>query len=194
VPAMPLADLDGLATSGGRLRVADRKRGRFPEEEDAVLCLDNRRVAHVKHFRGRASARVNPWIEASLVGADEALAAELVRALAELLPPGGYVMVGYGDDETERALKRRFPPVATPLGKALYDAGATWFKDWYYPEGWLEGGMKLQANKPLSAAARQAHVEELRAELEEWLARVERSDDELVVRARRRAEAVLAGG
>jgi hypothetical protein len=191
---MPLADLDGLETSRGRLRVADLKRGRFPEEEDAVIHLDNKTVARLKHFRGRASARVNPWIEAMLVRTDEALAAELVRALADLLPPGGYLMVGYGDDETERGLKRRFPPVATPIGKALYDAGATWFKDWYYPEGWMEGGMKLQANKPLSAEARRAHVEELRAELEDWLARVERSPDELVVRARRRADAVLTGG
>ena len=190
---MPLDDLDRRKTSRGRLRVTERKRGRFPEEEDAVACLDEKPVLRLKYFAGRPSAGVKPWIEASVVRGDEGLAAELVRALAELLPPGGYLMVSYGDDETERGLKRRFPPIATPLGKALYDAGATWFKDWYYPEGWMEGGMKLQGNKPVSDEARQAHVAELRAELETWLRAVGEAEDDLVARARRRARAVLAG-
>ena len=189
---MPLEDLDGRQTSRGPLRVADLKRGRFPEERDAVLYAAEEQapVARVKHFSGRRSARVSPWVEAS-VPRDEALAAEVVQALADTLPPGGYLMVGYGDDETERVLKRGIPPVASPLGKALYDAGCTWFKDWYYPAGWREGGMKLQGNKPAAAEARAASVAALRGELERWLAGERRSDD-VVARARRRAEAVLA--
>ena len=168
------------------------KRGRFPEEEDAVILAGERGpVARVKHFAGRASAGVRPWIEASVNG-DEALTAELVQALADLLPPGGYLMIGYGGDETERALKRRVPPVVSPLGKALFDAGCAWFKDWYYPEGWMEGGMKLQGNKPASEEARAANLAALRAELEAWLAR-EHGDDELVERARARAREILAG-
>ena len=191
---MPLEDLEGKETSRGALRLADVKRGRFPEERDAVLYAGDgaRPAARLKHFAGRRSARVAPWIEASLSDGDEQLAAELVRALAAVLPPGGYLMVSYGDDETERGLKRRFPPVVTPLGKALYDAGCTWFKDWYYPEGWMEGAMKLQGNKPVSDEAREANVAELRAEVEEWLRRVEGSSEELVTRARERAEALLA--
>jgi hypothetical protein len=101
-------------------------------------------------------------------------------------------LVGYGDDETERGLKRRFPPVVTPLGKALFDAGCTWFKDWYYPEGWMEGGMKLQGNKPISEEARRANLAELASEVEEWLRRTEGVDDELVGRARERADALTA--
>ena len=189
---MALEDLDGKQTSKGALRVRDVKRGRFPEEQDAVVYLDNKLVAWLKHFGGRRSARVNPWIEASMAGDDEELAAELVEALAGMLPAGGYLMVGYGDDETERGLKRQFPPAVTPLGRALFDAGATWFKDWYYPEGWMEGGMKLQGNKPVSDEARRTHVDQLRAEIEEWLRRVDAIDDDLVRRARERARAVLA--
>lgn len=184
--------LNGKETSRGSLRVAAVRRGRFPEERDAVVSLDGEPVVRLKHFSGRRSARVSPWIEATVARDDEALAAELVRALADLLPPGGYLMIGYGDDETERGLKRRFPPVATPLGKALFDAGATWFKDWYYPEGWMEGGMKLQGNKAVSEEARRTHLAELRAEVEEWLRRVGDEDDALVRRARERAEAALA--
>jgi hypothetical protein len=188
---MPLEDLDGRETSRGRLRLGEVERGRFPEERNAVIYLDDSPVIRLKRFAGRRSAAVNPWIEATLVEAEEPFAAELVQALAELLPPGGYLMVGYGDDETERGLKRRFPAVATPLGKALFDAGATWFKDWYYPEGWMEGGMKLQGNKPVSDDARDAHLREIKAELQQWLERVAGSDDELLRRALARAEAVL---
>jgi hypothetical protein len=194
-----LDPLAGTQTSRGPLRVADVKRGRFPEELDAVVVVGNGEapVARLKYFRGRRSAGVLPWIEASVArDEDDAYRAELVAALAALLPPGGYLMVGYGDDETERALKRGVPPAATPLGKALFDAGCTWFKDWYYPEGWLEGGMKLQGNKPTSLEAREQGLAALRAELEEWLETRGgggAEEDALLARASERARQVLAG-
>jgi hypothetical protein len=188
-----LEQLEGRPTSRGPLRLASVTPGRFPEERDAVLCAgeSERPVAHLKHFAGRPSAAVRPWIEALVEREDEGFLGELVRALAGLLPAGSHLMVGYGDDETERALKRRFPPPVTPVGKALFAAGCAWFKDWYYPEGWLEGGFKLQGNKPVSHEARRERLAELRAELETWLAETGGQDDELVVRARRRAHAVL---
>jgi hypothetical protein len=189
--------LEGKETSRGPLRLANVKRGRFPEEVDAVaLAGDGESPAiRLKYFGGRRSAGVLPWIEASLArDADEAYRAELVGALAGLLPPGGYLMVGYGDDETERGLKRRFPPAVTPLGKALLDAGCTWFKDWYYPEGWMEGGMKLQGNKPMSADARKQALAAVLTEIEEWLEAGARGDseDEVLSRARERARMILA--
>lgn len=186
--------LHGLETSRGPLRLLAERPGRFPEERDAVLAAgeDERALLRAKHFSGRPSAGVRPWLEAAFPRDDECLSAELVAALAALLPPGGYLMLTYGDDETERGLKRRFPPVVTPLGKALLDAGCTWFKDWYYPEGWMEGGLKLQGNKPLTDEARTEGLARLRREVEEWLARVEGEREELVARARKRARALLA--
>jgi hypothetical protein len=193
---VPLEELDGKQTSRGPLRLSGVKRGRFPEEQDALVYLQDKPVIRLKHFGGRRSAGVNPWIEASLEHGDEAFAGELVAALAALLPPGGYLMIGYGDDETERGLKRRFPPAVTPVGKALLDAGCTWFKDWYYPEGWMEGGMKLQGNKPVSAEAREQGLAAVRAEIEEWLdARAGAADstDDMLARACERAREILAG-
>ena len=195
---MGLDGLDGKETSRGRLRLADVKRGRFPEELDAVVHAGDaaRPAIRLKFFRGRRSAGVLPWIEASLArDADEAYQGELVAALAELLPPGGYLMVGYGDDETERGLKRRFPPAVTPLGKALLDAGCTWFKDWYYPEGWMEGGMKLQGTKPVSTESRAQGLGAVHTEVAEWLDAGDGDSgpgDELLARARERAQEVLA--
>ena len=194
---MNLDGLEGKETSQGALRLADVKRGRFPEEVDAVVHAGDgaRPAIRLKFFRGRRSAGVLPWIEASLTrDADEAYQRELVAALAEVLPAGGYLMVGYGDDETERGLKRRFPPAVTPLGKALLDAGCTWFKDWYYPEGWMEGGMKLQGNKPVSAESRTDGLAAVRAEVAHWFDAVEDGagrEDELLARARERAREVL---
>ena len=194
---MNLDGLEGKETSQGALRLGDVKRGRFPEEVDAVVHAGDgaRPAIRLKFFRGRRSAGVLPWIEASLTrDADEAYQRELVAALAEVLPAGGYLMVGYGDDETERGLKRRFPPAVTPLGKALLDAGCTWFKDWYYPEGWMEGGMKLQGNKPVSAESRTDGLAAVRAEVAHWFDAVEDGagrEDELLARARERAREVL---
>jgi hypothetical protein len=56
----------------------------------------------VKHFAGRPPAHVPPWIEASFPREDERLVADIVAALARLLPPGGRLMAVYGQDETER--------------------------------------------------------------------------------------------
>ena len=194
---MALDDLDGNETSRGRLRLGEVRRGRFPEEVDAAVFAgdDGRPAIRLKYFGGRRSAGVLPWIEASLArDGDEAYRAELVAALAALLPPGGYLMIAYGDDETERGLKRRFPPAVTPLGKALLHAGCTWFKDWYYPEGWMEGGMKLQGNLPVSEEAREQGLAAVRHEVEEWLdAAVDRTgaEDDVLARARVRAREIL---
>jgi hypothetical protein len=195
-----LDGLEGKETSRGRLRLGEARRGRFPEELDAVVLVgdDERPAIRLKYFGGRRSAGVLPWIEASLArDGDEGYRAELVGALASLLPPGGYLMIAYGDDETERGLKRRFPPAVTPLGKALLEAGCTWFKDWYYPEGWMEGGMKLQGNVPVSAEAREEGLSAVRREVEEWLeAAADASDagDDVLVRARERAREIAGRG
>ena len=188
---MALDHLHGRPTSRGPLRVGDVKPGRFPEERDAVVFAGalEAPVIRLKHFAGRASAGIPPWIEAGVFRDDEGFLRELVVALAEVLPPGGRLMVLYGDDETERGLKRRFPPALTPVGSALLAAGCTWFKDWYYPEGWLEGELKLQGNKPVSEEARRSQLAGLRAEVEAWLVRA--PDDEEAERARRRADGVL---
>lgn len=189
-----LEPLHGLETSRGPLRLLAERPGRFPEECVAVFAAgeDDRPLLSVRHFAGRPSAGVRPWLEAEFPRDDERLSAELVSALAALLPAGGYLMLAYGDDETERGLKRRFPPVATPLGKALYEAGCTWFKDWYYPEGWMEGGLKLQGNKALSEEGRSESLAVLRREARAWLALVEGDRDEHVGRARERIRTVFA--
>ncbi|MCC6223673.1 MAG: DUF1122 family protein [Thermoleophilia bacterium] len=192
---MALERLEGRPTGRGPLTVASVTRGRFPEELDAVVAAGGSGcpAAQIKYFAGRPSARVRPWLEAIVPDRDdEPFLAEVVAALAGLLPAGSHLMVGYGDDETERGLKRGYPPAATPVGSALFAAGCTWFKDWYYPEGWLEGGFKLQGNKPLTERVRGERLDQLAVELRLWLAWTGGDpDDGVLVRARERARTVL---
>ena len=146
----------------------------------------------MKYFAGRPSAHIPPWIEVSLRADDECLVADIVAVLADLLPPGGRLMLIYGNDETERGLQRGFPAAATPLGHALLLAGCTWFKDWYFAEGGREGDTKLQGNKPLSAELHREQLGALHAELVAWLDHPRADRDELEGRARERALAALA--
>jgi hypothetical protein len=125
---------------------------------------DGKPAAHGLWFSGRPSAGVRPW--ADLVISDLAV----IPAVVEAVGPGGSIMVAYERDETERALRRKVPPAATPLGLALLRAGCRWFKDWYYPEGGREGGTKLQGTLPLDDDRRRTSERRLKAELEAFLA------------------------
>ncbi|MCX8060060.1 MAG: DUF1122 family protein, partial [Aquificaceae bacterium] len=53
----------------------------------------------------------------------------------------------YEDSQTLEELRRGVPPQETRLGSKLRALGYRYFRDWYYPEGWLEGGYKLQAER-----------------------------------------------
>ncbi|HEX2025162.1 MAG TPA: DUF1122 family protein [Actinomycetota bacterium] len=142
---------------------------------------DGTRGAHGLWFSGRPSAGVRPW--ADLVVED----LEVIPAVVDAVGPGGSIMVAYERDETERALRRKAPPPATPLGLAMLRAGVRWFKDWYYPEGGREGGTKLQGTLPLDDERRRESERRLILELEAFLARERIRDED-----RSRAEEALA--
>jgi hypothetical protein len=150
------------------VRVLERRPGRAAGEERVVIAgPEGKRAAFGLWFSGRESAGVRPW--ADLVVEDLAVIPEVVKALG----PGGSLMVAYEGDETERALRRKVPPAATPVGLAMLKAGCRWFKDWYYPEGGREGGTKLQATVPLHDARRGAAERSLAEELRQFLDRTE---------------------
>jgi hypothetical protein len=115
-------------------------------------------------FAGRPAAGVRPW--ADLDEAD----ADALPAIARALGPGASIMVRYGGDDTERALRRRVPAAATPLGLALLRAGCRWLKDWYFAEGGREGHTKLQGELPLDDDHGARTERMIRAELEAFLA------------------------
>jgi hypothetical protein len=107
----------------------------------------------------------------------------ILPAVARRLEPGSALMVAYGDDATERALRRRVPPAATPLGLALVHAGCRWLKDWSFAEGGREGATKLQGTLPLSEAHARRGARRLADELIDFLATTDGSEEDRALAA-----------
>lgn len=150
------------------LRVLESRPGRVPGESRVVIAGPDGKPAAVGLWcRGRPAEGVRPW--ADVVLEDEAVLADVAAALG----PGGSLMVAYGGDATERPLRRKVPPAATPLGLALLAVGCRWFKDWYFPEGGREGGTKLQGTLPLDDQRRREAEAVLTVELDAFLARTD---------------------
>ncbi len=104
---------------------------------------------------------------------------KLFKHLSDLLPGSGHIMVIYlNHEETRKGLELGVPAPATPIGYLLWKSGCTSFKDWYFAEGFLEGDVKLQGNKPLNEKNRRKDL-------------LERREERLFLAARKRAEDVL---
>jgi hypothetical protein len=200
----PLAGADGAAVPGGRLEVWLGPKivgGRYFR-----LLLDDgegtRRFVEGLHGSGPYPGR--NWAEIFDIELPPRLRGEeewelelapYLRPLAEVIPPGGHLMIEYEKPlwrTTQLGLLAGIPPLATPLGGLLYELGAgSSFKDWYFPEGGQEGGRKLQGNKPLSAEHAAETAQQRAGELRGFLESPPRGDPEIDARARRQAHALL---
>jgi hypothetical protein len=159
--------------------------GRFREENDMDLYVRNgtaeTHLLYVKVFHGR-KPWYRPWLELFGISAEvtlnrttvryfeSALEHTLLATFASALDDGENVFVDYHNDiETKRQLTAGLPAVLTRLGNKLYRLGFTWFKDWYYPEGYMEGEQKLQAEKPLDSDSRNRQLREIRSSVGSFL-------------------------
>jgi len=124
------------------------------------------------------------------------LTQQLFKHLADLLPPGGHMMVEYDTPEqqdTAQSLALGIPPIATPLGYILFLAGCSaGLKDWYFAEGGSEGPRKLQGYKALNRQHAKLKFEETTKELAILLERLpSRNISELERAAQGRALDIL---
>jgi hypothetical protein len=203
----PLSLLEKLQP---RLKIV-KKKGRFREEANYELYLGSEagiRLLVLKCFAGRPPHYAR-WIEVFSVlpeidmgrgkipFAGSELEALLLGLLAEELEGGESLFVEYTyDPETSKLLKLGAHPVVTRLGFLLFQLGFTWFKDWYFPEGFMEGSPKLQCEKPVCEEARLKHLAKLREEVAAFIPELERLSSDLrlgaeALRALERAKAVL---
>lgn len=181
-------ELAGVELDGYTLEPGDFRRGRTDRESYFNLFLSRNGllsrgpIVQGLFFAGRGDY-IRAWIEfrydpvvafadGSVVDLEELrMTARLFSILGALIPPGGSMMVIYGAEahsvsaDTEKGLKRSFPPAVTPLGYYLWKSGLRWYKDWYFSEGWMEGGMKLQATRPLNEEVRVRREEKAVEEL-----------------------------
>jgi hypothetical protein len=118
-----------------------------------------------------------------------------LQPLADAIPPGGHLMAEYEKPDwhtTQRGLLAGIPPIATPMGALLFNLGVgDSFKDWYFPEGGMEGSRKLQGNKAYSAEQRREMRAKRADELRRFLAAPSRGPEEIDRRARDTAAGVL---
>ncbi|WP_309492585.1 DUF1122 family protein [Candidatus Hecatella orcuttiae] len=165
------------------------------------------------HSSGRASLWVKGWVDgeyfeqvafphgAKLHLTESGLDVRLFKLLGSLIPLGGSLMVAYEmfwgksqvHRETSLALKQGIPPLLTPLGYLLFQADC-WIgiKDWYWPEGGMEGPPKLQGFKaPDEKTERKKTLDTIKM-LENFLRRQPESISETESAARRLAEKILS--
>jgi len=124
------------------------------------------------------------------------LTPQLLQYLADLIPPGGHMMVEYDSPEqqdTARSLALGIPPAATPLGYMLFLIGCgIGFRDWHFAEGGSEGPRKLQGYKGLNNQHIRLKREETAQQLMAFLERLPCVvNSELERAARDRALAIL---
>lgn len=201
--------IEGKKLNGYVLHVDNISRGRFVEETNFELYLktidretSENPVVRVKYFSGRGEF-YKPWLEiyydnhvqfesSKIVDlSEEGLDEKLFKHLSDLLPPNSHIMVIYvNHEETRKGLEQGVPAPATPIGYLLWKSGCTWFKDWYFAEGFWEGDIKLQGNKPLNEENRRKNLLEIRKELIEFLKK-EKGEEKFFQASRKRAEDVL---
>jgi hypothetical protein len=176
-----------------------RRRGRFSEEENIeyyVLSRNSKALIGVaKIFHGR-KPYYRKWIELfslknrividsyNIIFPDSLLEDALFSCLSNILGPGEWIYVEYEYDyKTQALLERNTPPILTRLGYLLFRKGFTWFKDWYYPEGFMEGAPKLQGEKPLNEEVKRRHLQSICKTINEWSSRIDvlKSIDEDII-------------
>ena len=185
----PLGRLQGRSLGVGRLvALLGPKSSAGARYFQLLLRLPDGRLSHA-FLLGLHSSGPFPaynWIDvarydgvASFVGGEDVALAgaperRLFRLLGGLIPPGGHLMLEYESAHarsTERMLSLGLPPVATPLGYLMFQAGCgASFRDWYISEGGREGPRRLQGFKPLDAASAARKAAALARELRAFLA------------------------
>jgi hypothetical protein len=156
-------------------------RGRFREEQNIELYVRSKRaethMLYAKVFHGRPP-EYSPWVELfdihrkltlnshTISYFDSPFEENVLSIFADNLEAGAKMFVEYyNDEETKAQLEAGVPIVISRLGHKMFKMGLTWFKDWYFPEGYMEGNQKIQGEKPLDSRARKRHVQAIFKEL-----------------------------
>jgi hypothetical protein len=196
--------IEGMELNGFLIQLANITPGRFKEEtnfECYIRTIDGEVsqdfVVRGKYFSGRGEF-YKPWIDiyyfdhasfgqsGTLHLSERGFDKKLFATLTSLLPAGAHFMVVYNNhEETREGLERGYPPPATQIGYLLWKSGCTWFKDWYFAEGFAEGDVKLQGDKPLDEQNRRNDLLRTHRELADFLkSEKDRASQKTIERAR----------
>ena len=175
----------GLTVNRYSIRAVLLPRARFREEVNLDITIgqedSHTHLMFAKCFKGRPP-HYKPWIELfdiipslqindrSFDYFDSVFEDTILHFFTQALKFGENIFVEYyRDGETLVQLQKTIPVPATRLGYKLFSLGYTWFKDWYFPEGFMEGEQKLQAERPLDSRSRKRQNRNLYDELEAFV-------------------------
>jgi len=175
----------GIAVDGLTVYAKTITVGRFIEESNVHIYVrsagNEAYLMMAKIFRGRKPHYL-PWVELFSIGTplhvggytlyyfDSSIEDCLLTFFGNFLDPAGRIFIEYvSDEETFLALQSGVPPALTRLGSKLLRHGFTWFKDWYFAEGMMEGGPKLQGEKPPDNITKNLQIKRIREETELFL-------------------------
>lgn len=160
------------------LNVKSVKSGRFVEEfniDVSVKCNSyEQELLTMKVFLGR-KPYYGEWIEIfgiskefcgkSFFGSE--IEGKILDTVSKYFPK---VFIEYFEDkETAKELQKGVPPALSRLGYELLKRKYTYFRDWYIPEGLMEGGHKIQAERPKSEDVKRKHIKSIKEEYESFL-------------------------
>ena len=186
----------GVNTPYGVIKLERLKQGRFIEEFNLDLSLDGESLLTMKVFLGR-KPYYGEWVEVfgikpKLKNEYAFFGSSIEKAVLNAITPYfSKVFIEYFEDkETTKELQKGVPPALSRLGSELLKRGYTYFRDWYIPEGLMEGGHKIQAEKPKNEEIKKRHIENILEEFEEF--RKKCDDKELVQKVELRAKELLS--
>ena len=186
----------GVNTPYGVIKLERLKQGRFIEEFNLDLSLDGESLLTMKVFLGR-KPYYGEWVEVfgikpKLKNEYAFFGSSIEKAVLNAITPYfSKVFIEYFEDkETTKELQKGVPPALSRLGSELLKRGYTYFRDWYIPEGLMEGGHKIQAEKPKNEEIKKRHIENILEEFEEFKKKCD--DKELVQKVELRAKELLS--
>ncbi|MFN2462572.1 MAG: DUF1122 family protein [Candidatus Dormibacteria bacterium] len=192
-----LSAMDGAVVPGGRLRVSLGPKIVGKRYFRLALEVDGRSLRFVEALFNDGPYPGQNWVEIYDLERPPALEGEehfaellkpYLKPVADAIPAGGHLMAEYEKLDwhtTQRGLLAGIPPIATPLGGLLFDLGVgDSFKDWYFPEGGMEGNRKLQGNRAYTDEQRVEMRTRRSAELVAFLEGPRHATEEIDARAR----------
>ncbi|MFP4186409.1 MAG: DUF1122 family protein [Candidatus Natronoplasma sp.] len=185
---------DGVQRTDFSLTGKNFEEGRIKDQEyfDLYLKINDKekRLMRVSVYKGK-EPHYKPWVEMFSIkdsmlfdketfnyfGSD--VEDELLDIFTSRMDKGSRIFIEYQNDkETMRELSSGVPAPSSRLGYKLFNRGFTWFKDWYFSEGFHEGNQKLQGEKPIDEERRKNHIDSISDQITDFLQKLEQHEEE----------------
>jgi hypothetical protein len=183
--------INGININNFKIYCNKETKGRFKEETNMSLFIKYKNekdfLLNLKLFYGRGSF-YKEWVEIYNINTflsflnffDSIIEEEILRFFYNYLENEGKLFIEYYKDrETVEQLERNYPIISTRIGFKLFKIGFINFKDWYFAEGFYEGGQKIQAEKNLNSYIKLKFMKEIYYEIIKFVNK-NRNGDEIL--------------